>query len=329
MPKPKNAPAQKVKIAILGSGNIGTDLLLKVMRSDYLEPSLFIGRNLASAGMLKAHSLGIKISDQSIDAIVQDPDCCEIVFDATSAVDAKRHWEILRELGKVVIDLTPAKVGEMCIPAVNLDACAENSNLNMVTCGGQASIPLAYLIGQTQKDVGYIETVSSIASRSAGPATRINIDEYIDTTEKAMRQFSGCDNVKSILVLNPAQPCINMQTTVFASVEDPDIEKLQVAVNSMVSKIQEYVPGYELVTGPLLENGRIVIMVRVQGAGDYLPQYAGNLDIINCAAIAAAEEYAKGKLSGVRPHGTQQDGPLGLEAPVGLKAEENHVPSVN
>ncbi len=293
MSNPTNPIPQKIKVAILGSGNIGTDLLLKVMRSDYLEPSLFIGRNLGSAGMLKAHSLGIKISDQSIDAIVRNPDCCEIVFDATSATDAKRHWAILQKLGKTVIDLTPAKVGEMCIPAVNLDSCLEEQNLNMVTCGGQASIPLAYLIGKTQKNVSYIETISSIASRSAGPATRINIDEYIETTENAMREFSGCERVKSILVLNPAQPCIDMQTTVFASVAQPDMETLSQEVKQMVGKIQNYVPGYELVTGPLVENGRIVITVRVQGAGDYLPRYAGNLDIINCAAIAAAEEYAK------------------------------------
>ncbi len=319
--------APKLKIAILGSGNIGTDLLLKVMRSEVLEPSLFIGRNLASAGMLKAHSLGIKISDQSIDAIVQDPDCCDLVFDATSAVDAKKHWGILQKLGKIVIDLTPAKVGKMCIPAVNLDACLQQQNLNMITCGGQASIPLAHLIGKTQKDVTYIETISSIASRSAGPATRINIDEYIETTENAMREFSGCAHSKAILVLNPAQPCINMQTTVFASVAEPNIELLQDEVGKMVGKIQNYVPGYEIVTGPLIENGRIVITVRVQGAGDYLPQYAGNLDIINCAAIAAAEDYAREKLG----LGIRKDEPAHLDAAVdaNLSAAELYASSVN
>lgn len=286
----------KLKVAILGSGNIGTDLLIKTLRSPYLECTLFIGRNLQSAGMVKAHSLGVPISDQSIDAIVRDPDCCDLVFDATSASDAKRHWPILDNLGKIVVDMTPAKVGTLCVPAVNLDKCVSDNNLNMVTCGGQASIPLAYLIGQTQKNVEYIEVVSSIASRSAGPATRINIDEYIETTEKAIQTFSGCERTKSILILNPAQPCIDMQTTVFATLGGaPDMERLQSAAHAMVKTIQAYLPGYELITGPLVENGRIVIMVKVQGLGDYLPRYAGNLDIINCAAIAAAEEYAKAR----------------------------------
>jgi acetaldehyde dehydrogenase (acetylating) len=284
---------QKMRVAILGSGNIGTDLLIKVLRSPYLEASLFIGRNLASPGMVKAHSLGVPISDQSIDAIIRDPGCCDLVFDATSATDAKRHWNILEKLGKVVIDMTPAKVGEMCVPAVNLSAALEHPNLNMITCGGQASIPLAYLIGQTQTDVEYIETVSSIASRSAGPATRINIDEYIETTEKALQAFSGAKSAKAILILNPAQPCIDMQTTVFAKVASPDIKRLQAAIGKMVTNIQQYVPGYQMLVEPTLEGGRIVVTVKVQGRGDYLPKYAGNLDIINCAAIAAAEECAK------------------------------------
>ena len=283
----------RLKVAILGSGNIGTDLLIKVMRSPYLSASLFIGRNLASPGMVKAHSLGIPISDRSIDAIVQDPDCCELVFDATSAVDARRHWEILEKLGKVVIDMTPAKIGEMCVPAVNLSSCLQHPNLNMITCGGQASIPLAYLIGQTQTGVEYVETVSSIASRSAGPATRINIDEYVETTEKAIQAFSGAKSAKAILVLNPAQPCIDMQTTVFAQVAEPDIDRLRTAVDSMVEHIQRYVPGYQIIVAPTLEGERIIITVKVQGLGDYLPSYAGNLDIINCAAVAAAEEFAK------------------------------------
>ena len=288
-----NIFSTKLRVAILGSGNIGTDLLVKVLRSPYLEAALFIGRNLASPGMVKAHGLGVPISDQSIDALVQNPDCCDLVFDATSAADAVRHWAILEKLGKIVIDMTPAKVGEMCVPAVNLSSALQHPNLNMVTCGGQASIPLAYLIGQTQTDVEYIETVSSIASRSAGPATRINIDEYVETTEKAIQAFSGAKSAKAILILNPANPCIDMQTTVFAQVGTPDIARLRTAVAGMVETIQKYVPGYQMVVEPTWEGGRIIITVKVQGAGDYLPKYAGNLDIINCAAIAAAEEYAK------------------------------------
>jgi len=283
----------KLRVAILGSGNIGTDLLIKIQRSEYLECVLFIGRNLSSPGMAKAISLGVKVSDQSINAIVKDPDCCDLVFDATSARDAQHHWAILKKLGKIVVDMTPAKVGGLCIPAVNLNDAVEQQNVNMVTCGGQASIPIAYLIGQTHPNVEYIEVVSSIASRSAGPATRLNLDEYIETTEEGVRLFSGAKRAKAILNLNPANPCIDMQTTVFAKVSNPNIEALTLAVEAMVKSIKAYVPGYQLLVSPIYENGRIVVMVKARGLGDYLPKYAGNLDIINCAAIAVAEEYAK------------------------------------
>jgi len=283
----------KLKIAILGSGNIGTDLLIKIQRSEFLQCELFIGRNLSSPGMAKAISLGVKVSDQSINAIVKDPDCCDLVFDATSAKDAKYHWDILKGLGKIVVDMTPAKLGGLCIPAVNLADSIEQQNVNMVTCGGQASIPIAYLIGQTHPEVEYIEVVSSISSRSAGPATRLNLDEYIETTEEGVRFFSNAKKTKAILNLNPANPCIDMQTTIFAKVKNPDIKALTEAVNNMVAKINTYVPGYQLLVSPIYENNRIVVMVKAQGLGDYLPKYAGNLDIINCAAIAVAEEYAK------------------------------------
>lgn len=282
----------KLKVAILGSGNIGTDLLVKTLRSPYLECTIFIGRNFASPGMVKASGLGVRISDRSIDAIVHDPAVCDLVFDCTSAVDAKRHWSILEKLGKTVVDLTPAKIGMMCVPAVNLQECLRSQNVNMITCGGQASIPLAHQIGLIHPDAEYIEVVSSIASRSAGPATRLNIDEYVETTEGAVRTFAGCRKSKSILILNPATPCIDMQTTIFAKIDNPDIGKLTHAVKEMVAKVQKYVPGYQLILPPTLEGGRVVIMVRVQGRGDYLPVFAGNLDIINCAAIAAAEAFA-------------------------------------
>jgi acetaldehyde dehydrogenase (acetylating) len=284
---------RKLKIAILGSGNIGTDLLVKAKRSLFLDCTLFIGRHLASPGMNKANSLGVKISDLGMEAIEKDPDCCDLVFDATSAIDHKQHWSVLQKLDKNVIDMTPSRVGVMCIPAINLNDCVNRKNVNMVTCGGQASIPLAQVIGQTQQDVDYIEVVSSIAARSAGPATRLNIDEFVETTETGITNFSGCRRAKAILILNPAQPCVDMQTTVFAKVKNPDIEKLKPAINIMVRRIQKYVPGYQLILPPVLENNRIVIMVKVQGLGDYLPRYAGNLDIINCAAIAMAEEYAR------------------------------------
>jgi len=285
----------KLRVAILGSGNIGTDLLIKIQRSPYLVCTLFIGRNLSSPGMAKAVSLGVKVSDQSINAIINNPDCCDLVFDATSARDAQNHWAVLEKLGKMVVDMTPAKLGGLSIPAVNLNESIRQQNVNMVTCGGQASIPIAYLVGQTHEEVEYIEVVSSIASRSAGPATRLNLDEYIETTEEGVRLFSGAKKTKAILNLNPADPCIDMQTTIFAKVNKPNIEALTVAVKNMVTLINSYVPGYQLLVAPIYENNRIVVMVKAQGLGDYLPKYAGNLDIINCAAIAVAEEYAKKK----------------------------------
>ncbi|WP_461453535.1 acetaldehyde dehydrogenase (acetylating) [Mucilaginibacter sp.] len=284
---------KKIRVAILGSGNIGTDLLIKVQRSEFLECVLFIGRNLSSPGMAKAIAMGIKVSDESIQAIEKKPDDIDLVFDATSAKDAKKHWEILEKLGKIVVDMTPAKLGSLCIPAVNLEEAVKQRNVNMITCGGQASIPIAYVIGKTQSNVEYIEVVSSIASRSAGPATRLNLDEYVDTTEMGLSIFSKAKRTKAILNLNPADPCIDMQTTIFAQVSNPDMELLKKEIDIMIEAIREYVPGYSLLVSPIYENDRIVIMVKAQGLGDYLPKYAGNLDIINCAAIAVAEQYSK------------------------------------
>lgn len=290
-----NVSGSKLKVAILGSGNIGTDLLVKSLRSPHLECTMFIGRNFNSPGIVKASGLGVRISDRSIDAIINGPESCDLVFDCTSAADARRHWPVLRDLGKVVVDLTPAKIGEMCVPAVNLPQCLGSQNINMITCGGQASIPLAHQIGLVHPDAEYIEVVSSIASRSAGPATRLNIDEYVETTEGAVRAFSGCRKAKSILILNPATPCIDMQTTIFAKIDNPDMERLDQVIREMVAKVQKYVPGYQLILPPAVEGGRVVVMIRVQGRGDYLPMFAGNLDIINCAAIAAAEAFAKAR----------------------------------
>ncbi|MDO8954828.1 MAG: acetaldehyde dehydrogenase (acetylating) [Gammaproteobacteria bacterium] len=282
----------KLKVAILGSGNIGTDLLIKSLRSPHLDCQVLIGRSHSSNGLQKAASLGVATSTESIDYIIKNPQCCDIVFDATSAKDHFIHAPILKDLGKFVIDLTPACVGEICVPAVNLEECLTKPNVNMITCGGQASIPIAYAIGQVNQEVEYIEVVSSIASRGAGPATRLNLDEYINTTEFGLKRFSGALKTKTILNLNPALPCINMQTTIFAKVKHPNLPELQKKVAEMVERIKRYVPGYEIILNPMLENGRIVVMLRVKGLGDYLPEYAGNLDIINCAAIAVAESYA-------------------------------------
>ncbi len=286
----------ELSIAILGTGNIGTDLLLKVQRSQSLSCRLFAGRNLASPGMTKAAKLGVPVSAEGIHGIERVAGEVDLVFDATSAAGHLLHAPVLKSLGMIAVDLTPAKVGKMCVPAVNLNECLESVNVNMVTCGGQASIPLAYAIGQAHQEVEYIETVSSIASRSAGPGTRINLDEYLETTESGLRSFSGCQKSKAILNLNPAQPCIHMQTTVMAKVQEPDLTRIRAEFRKVVSLITPYVPGYEVIVEPLLENGRVISMVRVSGLGDYLPKFAGNLDIINCAAIAYAEALAKKRM---------------------------------
>jgi len=285
--------SEKMKVVILGSGNIGSDLLSKVLKSSLLECRLFIGRNEESPGLQRARELGVNVSFAGIQAIINDPDICDLVFDATSATEHIKHDAILRQIGKQVIDMTPARVGKMVIPAINLEEVFREKNINMVSCGGQAAIPLAYAVAQTHPRVDYLEVVSSISSSSAGPATRSNLDEYINTTENAMRFFTGCSRAKTILILNPAAPPIEMQTTISAIVPEANLEQLGPVVDKLVNEIKRYVPGYQLLVPPLYEYNRIVMMVKVTGSGDYLPPYAGNLDIINCAAIAAAEAYAK------------------------------------
>ncbi|MBN3194591.1 acetaldehyde dehydrogenase (acetylating) [Pectobacterium versatile] len=282
---------KKVRVGIIGSGNIGTDLLIKAMRSEHLTCTIFAGRNFNSTGMKRANELGVHISDRGIQAILDDPSICDVVFDATSAQAHIEHWRELEKLDKTVIDMTPAKVGGFCIPAINAEEilASGNRNINMVTCGGQSSIPIANAISAVHPEFEYIEVASSIASRSAGPATRANLDEYIDTTEKALKQFTGAQRAKAILILNPAVPPIDMQTTIYAKIERPDIAAIDASVRGMVEKLKRYVPGYQLVLPPTLDGGRVITTVKVMGNGDYLPQYAGNLDIINCAAIAVTE----------------------------------------
>jgi acetaldehyde dehydrogenase (acetylating) len=280
-------------VAILGTGNIGTDLLMKVQSSTILHCAMFSGRNLASPGMSRAIVQNVPVSDRGIDGILESKEQIRLVFDATSAIDHIRHAKILEKHGIKAVDLTPSKIGAMCIPAVNLNECITYSNVNMITCGGQASIPIAHAISRAGAQIEYIETVSSIASRSAGPATRVNLDEYLITTEMGLSKFTNCSDAKAILVLNPANPCVNMQTTVLAKILNPDIDRIRNEVDLMVEDIKAYVPGYELIVPPTIEGGRLFCTVKVTGRGDYLPKYAGNLDIINCAAIAYAEAIAK------------------------------------
>lgn len=287
---------KKAKVAIIGTGNIGSDLLVKIQRNPYLECSLFVGRNLNSKGMLFARELGVPLSDKSIQAIKENPGCCDIVIDATSANVHKINAPILKSLGKFTIDLTPSQIGEMCIPAINGDECVGLDNINLITCGGQATVPIAYAISRVSPQVKYHEIVSVIASKSAGPGTRENIDEFTQTTKKALLKFTNAAEAKTIITLNPAEPPISMHNTLYSIVENPDMEKIKEAVNSITEQIRNYVQGYQLTVQPTYEHGRIVTMVSVKGLGDYLPPYSGNLDIITCAAVNMAERYAKKKM---------------------------------
>jgi acetaldehyde dehydrogenase (acetylating) len=282
----------KAKVAIIGTGNIGADLLVKIQRSSLLECTLFAGRNIDSPGIRFAANLGIRVSDKSINAIIDDPDCCDIVFDATSASIHLVHAPILKKLSKFTIDLTPSLVGEMCIPVLNLEECLSKDNVNMVTCGGQATVPIASAISRVHPGIQYFEIVASISSKSAGPGTRANIDEFTQTTKDALIRFTGVENAKAMIILNPAEPPILMHNTIYALATDPDMPAICASVKDMENRIREYVPGYRVTLAPVYENGRITTMITVLGNGDYLPKYSGNLDIITCAAVQTAEKYA-------------------------------------
>lgn len=287
---------KKVKVGIIGTGNIGTDILMKLQRSEMLECGIFAGRNPESKGIEIAKSLGIPTSVDSIHAIEAAPKCCDIVFDATSADMHRYHAPILKKLGKYAIDLTPAHIGKFCIPSINMMECIRSeSNVNLITCGGQATIPLAYAISKVCTDISYLEIVASIASKSAGMGTRNNIDEFTQTTRDALTLFSGIENTKAIIILNPAEPPITMRNTLYAKIEHPNMDVICNAVYEMEKNIKKYVPGYRVIVGPILENDRVTTTIEVVGRGDYLPKYSGNLDIITCAAIEIAENYVMNK----------------------------------
>ncbi len=284
---------EKVNVGIIGTGNIGMDLLMKIQRSPFLTCSVFAGHNIASEGIKRAKEMGVLTTYDSVHYFEENPDCCSIVFDATSANVHAYNAPILKQLNKFVIDLTPAHVGPFCIPALNIEEVMNTNNVNLITCGGQASVPIAYAITQAQPDVQYIEIVATIASKSAGPGTRANIDEFTQTTSDALAQFTGISRTKAIIILNPSEPPITMRNTIYALINDPNMKLIQEKVDAMVRRIRDYVPGYQLIVPPVYQNGRLTITVEVLGKGDYLPKYAGNLDIITCAAQKAAEEYAK------------------------------------
>ncbi|WP_455534954.1 acetaldehyde dehydrogenase (acetylating) [Roseburia inulinivorans] len=290
--------SRKVKVGIIGTGNIGTDILMKLKRSDILECGMFTGRNPASKGIQIAQKMGVPTSIESIRAIEKQPECCDIVFDATSAEVHRINAPILKKLGKFAIDMTPAHVGKMCVPVLNLEECLNEDNVNLITCGGQATTPIAYAISKIHPETKYIEIVATIASKSAGAGTRNNIDEFTQATREALTEFTGIKNTKAIIVLNPAEPPITMHNTVYALIDNPNMEAIRKSVRDMELKIRQYVPGYKIVMEPTYENGRVTTTLQVVGLGDYLPKYSGNLDIITCAAIEIAEYYARKRILG-------------------------------
>lgn len=278
---------KKVKVAIIGPGNIGSDLMYKVFRSDFLEMAYMAGI-VESEGIKRARQFGVKTTIEGIDPILEEEDI-KIVFDATSAKAHLAHAPRLKAANKIAIDLTPAAVGPYVVPCVNLDKLSKEVNFNMVTCGGQATVPIAYAINRAA-DSEYTEIVSCIASKSAGPGTRANIDEFTETTAKALETLGGADRGKAIIILNPAEPPIMMTNTIHSIVRKPDEDAIKESVYDIIRQIQKYVPGYRLRTPPILDGNKVTVIVEVEGAGDFLPKYSGNLDIINAAAIEVAEK---------------------------------------
>lgn len=287
--------SEKIRAAIIGPGNIGMDLMYKLKRSKYIELDTVTGIIAESEGLKLAKKEGYNISSKGIEAILGNKSI-DIVFDATGAKPHLMHAPLLKEDGKFAIDLTPAAVGPYVVPAVNLDDHVESQNINMVTCGGQATIPIVAAINEVA-NVKYAEIVATLSSKSAGPGTRQNIDEFTETTSSALVKVGGADRGKAIIILNPAEPPLMMRNTIYAQVEHVDEKAINKAVEKMVKKVQEYVPGYKLKLPPIIDGDKITAMVEVEGAGDYLPKYAGNLDIITSAAVKAADKIAQRLLS--------------------------------
>lgn len=302
----------KIQVAIIGSGNIGTDLMIKTMRlSEVLEMGALVGIDPESDGLKRAQRLGVPTTTAGVEGLVAMPNFnhIQIVFDATSAGAHKHHDEVLRAHGKRIIDLTPAAIGPYTIPTVNGRANLDAPNVNMVTCGGQATIPIVHAVNRVAK-VRYGEIVASIASKSAGPGTRANIDEFTETTARAIEGIGGADRGKAIIILNPADPPLIMRDTVYCLCDEADRGAIEASVEAMVKEVQAYVPGYRLKqkvqfehigsNRPLLipeMNGeftglKVSVFLEVEGAAHYLPAYAGNLDIMTSAALRTAEKIA-------------------------------------
>ncbi len=294
--------SKKIRCALIGPGNIGTDLLAKLMRSPVLEPVWMVGIDPESDGLKKARELGLKTTSDGVDGLLPHvlADDIQIAFDATSAYVHKANSDKLNALGVMMIDLTPAAIGPYCVPPVNLaeHIGRREMNVNMVTCGGQATIPMVYAVSRVQP-VGYAEIVATVSSRSAGPGTRKNIDEFTRTTSGAVAKVGGAREGKAIIIINPADPPLIMRDTVHCLTDgEPDQAAIRESVRRMVAEVNKYVPGYRVVNGPVFDGKRVSIYLEVEGLGDYLPRYAGNLDIMTAAAARTAEMFAEELLAG-------------------------------
>jgi len=282
----------KIKVGIIGPGNIGTDLMYKVFRSERLEMGMMAGI-VESEGIRRAAGMGVPVTTEGVKALAGQKDI-RIAFDATSAAaHIKYNAPALKEAGIVSIDLTPAALGPYCVPSVNLAAIRREPDINMVTCGGQATIPIVYAISRVA-GAAYAEIVACISSESAGPGTRANMDEFTETTSKAIEIVGGADKGKAIIILNPATPPLMMTDTIIVRIKDPDagLARIQTSINDIVAELNQYVPGYQLRVPPMLEGNVVTVIAQVRGQGDFLPDYSGNLDIITSAAVAAAERIA-------------------------------------
>ncbi|WP_340373477.1 acetaldehyde dehydrogenase (acetylating) [Peribacillus sp. FSL E2-0218] len=291
---------KKLKVGIIGSGNIGTDLMMKIHRSDVLEMSVMIGIDKESKGLSRARAHGHHIIANGLDGFLDKPELADILFDATSAkAHVMIHYEALKKLNKRVIDLTPAAIAPFVVPSVNLQNNMEEMEVNMITCGGQATIPIVHAISQVAQ-VEYAEIIATISSKSAGPGTRDNIDEFTQTTARALEQVGGAKKGKAIILLNPAEPPLIMRDTIHCLLQsDPfDVKAIMTSIHKMVEKVSEYVPGYSLKAEPIIDGKQITVFLEVRGLGDYLPVYAGNLDIMTASAVKVGEEMAKNIFNG-------------------------------